>query len=61
MTRYRKPVDGGKTRTEFVHILNGSGLATSRLMVALLEANQNEDGSINVPEALRSYTGFEVI
>lgn len=40
---------------EFVHTLNGSGLATSRLMVALLENNQNEDGSVTLPKALRPY------
>lgn len=59
--RYKKTVDGGKTKTELVHILNGSGLATSRLMVALLEANQTKDGNISVPEALRKYTGFDLI
>lgn len=48
--RYRK--DG---KTHFVHTLNGSGLATSRLMVALLENNQNEDGSVNIPKALHPY------
>jgi seryl-tRNA synthetase len=59
--RYRKAVEGGKTKTEFVHILNGSGLATSRLMVALLESNQTKEGNIIVPEVLRKYTGFDVI
>lgn len=59
--RYKKILENNKTKTEFVHILNGSGLATSRLMVALLEANQTEDGKIIVPEVLRSYTGFEII
>lgn len=59
--RYKKTLEGGKTKTELVHILNGSGLATSRLMVALLEANQTKDGNIVVPEALRKYTGFEII
>lgn len=49
--RYRK--DNGKP--QFVHTLNGSGLATSRLMVALLENNQNEDGSVNIPKALHPY------
>lgn len=44
-------------KTEFVHTLNGSGLATSRLMVALLENNQNADGSVNIPEVLHSYLG----
>lgn len=48
-------------KMEFVHTLNGSGLATSRLMVSLLENNQTEDGSIVVPEVLRKYTGFDTI
>lgn len=48
--RYRK--DG---KPQLVHTLNGSGLATSRLMVALLENNQNEDGSINIPKVLQPY------
>lgn len=59
--RYKKTLEGGKTKTELLHILNGSGLATSRLMVAMLEANQTEKGSIVVPEVLRKYTGFEII
>ncbi len=46
---------GSDGKLEFVHTLNGSGLATSRLMVALLENNQNADGSVNVPEVLRPY------
>ncbi|MFA6915554.1 MAG: serine--tRNA ligase [Parachlamydiales bacterium] len=50
-TRYRKS-DG---KLDFVHTLNGSGLATSRLMVAILENNQNEDGSINIPKPLQPY------
>ncbi len=49
------------SRPEFVHTLNGSGVATPRLLVALLEVNQKEDGSVHVPEALRKYTGFNVI
>jgi seryl-tRNA synthetase len=44
-------------KPEFVHTLNGSGLATSRLMVALLENNQNADGSVNIPEVLQPYLG----
>jgi seryl-tRNA synthetase len=59
--RFKKNLENNKTKTEYVHILNGSGLATSRLMVAMLEANQTEEGKIIVPEALRSYTGFEII
>ncbi|MEI8033312.1 MAG: serine--tRNA ligase [Chlorobiaceae bacterium] len=51
----------GKSKPEFVHTLNGSGLATSRLMVSILEHYQRADGSISVPDALRPYTGFEEI
>ena len=40
---------------EFVGTLNGSGLAVGRLMIALLENNQNEDGTINIPKALKKY------
>ncbi len=50
-----KPSDGGKLR--YMHTLNGSGLATSRLMVALVETYQQEDGSILVPEVLRPFMG----
>ncbi len=49
--RYKSEKDGSK----FVHMLNASGLATSRLMVALLETYQNEDGSVSVPEVLQKY------
>jgi seryl-tRNA synthetase len=49
--RYKKD----QKTNEFVHTLNGSGLATSRLMVALLENNQNADGTITLPKALRPY------
>ena len=52
--RYR-PEAGAKP--EFVHTLNGSGLAVGRTLVAILENYQNEDGSITVPEALRGYMG----
>lgn len=44
-------------KPELLHTLNGSSLATSRLMVALLENNQNPDGSINIPEVLQKYLG----
>ena len=40
---------------EYVGTLNGSGLAVGRLIIALLENNQNEDGSITIPEALKKY------
>ncbi len=56
--RYR-PEDGGKPA--YVHTLNGSGLATSRLMVALMENYQTPEGHIRIPEALQSYTGFSII
>ncbi len=49
--RYREKGE----KPELLHTLNGSGLATSRLMVALLENNQNADGSINIPEVLQPY------
>ena len=52
-TRFR----GEDGKLEFVHTLNGSGLATSRLMVALLENNQQEDGSIRLPAVLHRYLG----
>ncbi|MBR4003976.1 MAG: serine--tRNA ligase [Clostridia bacterium] len=44
-------------KTEFVHTLNASGLATSRLIPAIVEQYQNEDGSVTVPEVLRKYLG----
>ena len=44
-------------KTEFVHTLNGSGLATSRVLPALVEQNQQRDGSIVIPEVLRKYLG----
>ncbi|MGI6330074.1 MAG: serine--tRNA ligase [Bacilli bacterium] len=44
-------------KIEYAHALNGSGLATSRLLPALIEQNQNEDGSITIPEVLRPYLG----
>ena len=52
--RYRPE---GSKKTEFVHTLNGSGLAVGRTLVAVLENCQEEDGSVVVPEALLSYMG----
>ena len=46
---------------EYLHTLNGSGLATSRVFPAIVEQNQNSDGSINVPEVLQKYVGCEII
>ncbi|MBO5682422.1 MAG: serine--tRNA ligase [Clostridia bacterium] len=51
--------DNGKI--EYLHTLNGSGLATSRILPALVEQNQQADGSVVVPEVLRKYLGFDVI
>jgi seryl-tRNA synthetase len=49
-------------KIEFVHTLNGSGLATSRILPAIVEQNQLSDGSVAVPEVLRKYLGgLEVI
>lgn len=48
-------------KVEYVHTLNGSGLATSRLMVSLLENYQTPEGKIIVPKVLQKYTGFEII
>ena len=47
----------GKSGSEWVHTLNGSGLAVGRTLVAILENYQREDGSIEIPEALRHYMG----
>ena len=52
--RFRREATG---KTEFVHTLNGSGLAVGRCLVAVLENYQRADGSIEVPEALRPYMG----
>jgi seryl-tRNA synthetase len=51
----------GKKGTEFVHTLNGSSLAIGRTLVAILENYQQKDGSVVVPEVLRTYMGMEVI
>ena len=44
-----------KGKTEFVHTLNGSGVAVGRALVAILENYQNADGSVNIPQSLRPY------
>lgn len=57
-TRFRQ----GKSKPEFVHTLNGSGLAVGRTLIAVLENYQREDGSVDVPSVLRPYMGgVEVI
>ena len=56
-TRVKRIGEGGKTRNEFIHTLNGSGLAVGRALVAVLENYQQADGSVVVPEVLRPYMG----
>ncbi len=48
-------------RPEFVHTLNGSGLAIGRIFAAILENCQNEDGSVSIPKVLKPYTGTDLI
>jgi len=60
--RYRPLDENGRPgKPEFVHTLNGSGLAIGRTFAALLENYQNADGTVTVPEALRPYFGSDVI
>ena len=54
-----RPADGGRPR--FVHTLNGSGLALPRTMIAIMEGNQQADGTIVIPEVLRPYMGGQEI
>lgn len=54
-----KPAEGGKP--QFVHTLNGSGLAVGRALIAVLENGQHEDGSVALPEALHPYLGGKTI
>ena len=56
--RYKDKKDG---KNKYVHMLNGTAVAVSRVLVAIMENFQNADGSITVPKALVPYTGFDVI
>jgi len=56
--RYRPE---GKSKTEFLHTLNGSGLAVGRTWVAVVENYQQADGSVRIPEALQPYMGTDLI
>ena len=56
--RYRDSETG---KVEYVHTLNGSGLAVGRTTAAILENFQKEDGSVEIPEALRKYMGVHEI
>ena len=58
MIRFRRE---GSNKVEYLHTLNGSGLATSRILPALVEQNQQADGSVVVPEVLRKYLGCEIL
>ena len=53
-TRAKK---AGEKQTQFVHTLNGSGLAVGRTLVAVIENYQNSDGSVTVPDVLLPYMG----
>jgi seryl-tRNA synthetase len=55
--RYRPAAQGAKAKPEFVHTLNGSGLAVGRTWVAIVENYQQPDGTIHIPEILRPYMG----
>ncbi len=56
--RYRPD---GTGKAQFAHTLNGSGLAVGRTLIAILENNQQKDGSVTIPEALRKYMAIDVI
>ena len=56
--RYKRK---GEKGTQFAHTLNGTALAISRALIAILENNQRADGSVVIPEALRAWVGKEVI
>jgi len=56
-----KFVGGGRARPEYVHTLNGSGLAVGRTMAALLENHQEPDGTVKIPKALQPYLGTDII
>ena len=51
----------GEKGTKFLHTLNGTAIAISRAIIAVMENNQQEDGSIVVPDVLRPYVGKDVI
>jgi seryl-tRNA synthetase len=56
--RYRPAADA---KPQFVHTLNGSGLALPRIMIAIMENNQQADGSITVPEVLQDFLHIDII
>jgi len=58
--RYR-PADPSQKGTRFVHTLNGTAIAVSRALIAILENYQRADGRVDVPEALKPWVGKDVI
>ncbi|MCX5712777.1 MAG: serine--tRNA ligase, partial [Candidatus Omnitrophica bacterium] len=53
--KFRRTREDGRKTTEYVHTLNGSGIALARIVVAILENYQQKDGTILIPEVLRPY------
>lgn len=60
-TRFSRTDEDGKKEKGYVHLLNGTAVAVSRAIIALLENHQDQDGSVVIPAALRPYTGFDRI
>jgi seryl-tRNA synthetase len=58
MIRFRR---GEGAKVEFVHTLNGSGLAMPRILIAILETYQQKDGSVVIPDVLRPYLGGQTV
>ena len=56
--RYKENV---KDKAQFLHTLNGSGVAVGRTVAAILENYQNEDGTVTVPKVLREFMGVDII
>ena len=54
---FTEAINGPKAKPEFVHTINGSGLAVGRTWLAILENYQHADGSVEIPQALRPYMG----
>ena len=59
--RYQRTGENGRRDKGYVHLLNGTAVAVSRAIIAILENFQQADGSVVIPEALRPYTGFDRI
>ncbi|MBU6389631.1 serine--tRNA ligase [Patescibacteria group bacterium] len=57
--RFRRSGNGGEKEIEYVHTLNNTALASPRILIPLLENNQQKDGSVLIPEVLIPYTGFD--